>query len=170
MTHEPCFNSQRDGILRGLVQPARYFAKVSIPNGMEFYQWLPQIMRGRSRFNSQRDGILRAHHICHCLKMEFVSIPNGMEFYPLWVYCSSISRVFQFPTGWNSTQTNEILGRCNEFCFNSQRDGILRERMIWICLTKKRFNSQRDGILQEINEQASDIRYRFNSQRDGILP
>ena len=53
---------------------------------------------------------------------------------------------FQFPTGWNSTN---VLRRGFEYCgsFNSQRDGILLIGNIYenpkLC-----FNSQRDGILR----------------------
>ena len=53
-----------------------------------------------------------------------VSIPNGMEFYKLQPKKNFLWRLFQFPTGWNSTiprsLTPPIISR-----FNSQRDGIL---------------------------------------------
>ena len=103
---------------------------VSIPNGMEFYK-LNIILGARKRccFNSQRDGILRWLRITlSCITYRFnsqrdgilpdkgfiirrlylVSIPNGMEFYLfLWRYCI-VSILFQFPTGWNSTNDTNV--------------------------------------------------------------
>ena len=35
-----------------------------------------------------------------------VSIPNGMEFYFASISAFLVSISFQFPTGWNSTQSN----------------------------------------------------------------
>ena len=118
------FNSQRDGILRKVYRHdfrqdmfqfptgwnSTYFrltakrqqAKVSIPNGMEFY----------------------ANKTIKSFKFAFVSIPNGMEFYMYDAYCkdddicfnsqrdgillksllyNASGELFQFPTGWNST-------------------------------------------------------------------
>ena len=54
-----CFNSQRDGILRKTQFRFGYIARVSIPNGMEFY-------------DIDEDNLL---------PKQIVSIPNGMEFY-----------------------------------------------------------------------------------------
>ena len=78
-----CFNSQRDGIL--LDRAAKHLPThpVSIPNGMEFYP-------GR-RFGTADPFV--------------VSIPNGMEFYLMSLTFIALSKVFQFPTGWNSTIT-----------------------------------------------------------------
>ena len=60
--------------------------KVSIPNGMEFYDREIETEAGKKYgFNSQRDGILRASKI-------------RITFFLVW---------FQFPTGWNSTKTIE---------------------------------------------------------------
>ena len=99
-----CFNSQRDGILPANaidIKPPKakfqfptgwnstqsrrvcyyYAAPVSIPNGMEFYY--------------------RSSLYLH--EMTTVSIPNGMEFYSSVFGSVCSSRLFQFPTGWNST-------------------------------------------------------------------
>ena len=99
---------------------------VSIPNGMEFYAKLPDLMRtlcqfqfptgwnstdldaysgsDYASFNSQRDGILQKKERALCLLTK-VSIPNGMEFYAL-----------RYDTA------HPKIG------FNSQRDGILQKR------------------------------------------
>ena len=83
-----CFNSQRDGILP---ISNRFFLNryiVSIPNGMEFYSLnLFKRLTIAICFNSQRDGIL--------LRDGFIS-------------CDLIAE-FQFPTGWNSTQSSAHL-------------------------------------------------------------
>ena len=55
-------------------------------------------------------------------------------------------KVFQFPTGWNSTLPNPQA-----------------------CKSYDSFNSQRDGILQFVDLRRSWNSLRFNSQRDGIL-
>ena len=96
------FNSQRDGILR--------FLSLSM-------------LVIRCSFNSQRDGILRSLQL-RCISGYIVSIPNGMEFYHMLGFFAPRSKLFQFPTGWNSTLSSLCvrLGLC---CFNSQRDGIL---------------------------------------------
>ena len=104
----------------------RSLSRVSIPNGMEFYlstlrcaEWIPC-------FNSQRDGILRKigsliASLVNCfnsqrdgiLRLGFgpgvalgaVSIPNGMEFYLCKILGNLHTQPFQFPTGWNSTNS-----------------------------------------------------------------
>ena len=54
-----CFNSQRDGILRADKPKDRHQHKVSIPNGMEFYDTTNLYVKlAPACFNSQRDGIL----------------------------------------------------------------------------------------------------------------
>ena len=74
---------------------------VSIPNGMEFYNYSSGILAATEGFNSQRDGILPT--LCYTLiSLWAVSIPNGMEFYPIFINRNADMR-----------------------CFNSQRDGIL---------------------------------------------
>ena len=76
---------------------------VLIPNGMEFYNIITtQKYITANSFNSQRDGIL----------------PDGRVI-------SILQKLFQFPTGWNST-TNKYVNALTTICFNSQRDGILR--------------------------------------------
>ena len=105
-----------------------YPVVVSIPNGMEFYVDCLGFVFGQS-----------------------VSIPNGMEFYNVF-FCSRLRSQFrfQFPTGWNSTYERRQSRRMLLFqfptgwnstyielcahkplgCFNSQRDGILRNSRI----------------------------------------
>ena len=121
---------------------------VSIPNGMEFYNTLSWLETTKYRFNSQRDGILRfilrfpflsirfqfptgwnsTKYRLHSERSEAeVSIPNGMEFYHIRLYRYRACSWFQFPTGWNSTRTLAF-EVCKNVCFNSQRDGILRNR------------------------------------------
>ena len=80
------FNSQRDGILPQLECDNFRRGRVSIPNGMEFYE---------RNFSEQR------HQVS-------VSIPNGMEFYD--GVRDDIDQFirFQFPTGWNSTVTTFV--------------------------------------------------------------
>ena len=79
---------------------------VSIPNGMEFYDW----------GNEAKE-----------LKIQ-VSIPNGMEFYCRREFYQYHLKLFQFPTGWNSTNTL-IWSLPSIACFNSQRDGILQKNL-----------------------------------------
>ena len=141
------FNSQRDGILRSIIVRSTHISLfqfptgwnstlfvcrrapnpvVSIPNGMEFYAlWVSVARCSLSGFNSQRDGIL-----------------------PQWVLCALCHKLFQFPTGWNST--NSFWHIENLSCFNSQRDGILREMAIPKKYEQSGFNSQRDGILPKL--------------------
>ena len=142
----PCFNSQRDGILRRL--PASFFilSLFQFPTGwnstcgclctvfcMCLFQFptgwnstlhvRPNIICEYSRFNSQRDGIL---HKWSCLRptARKVSIPNGMEF-----YFALLIRFFSFevsiPNGMEFYSAF-IKVICSLDCFNSQRDGILR--------------------------------------------
>ena len=117
-------------------------------------------------FNSQRDGILR------------------------WVTGEVLPAIrFQFPTGWNSTETYRWF--VSAFSrFNSQRDGILRKRRICNAVVAlfqfptgwnstlafsifnsypHCFNSQRDGILLLYAPIVYRVARSFNSQRDGIL-
>ena len=126
-------------------------AKVSIPNGMEFYSSLSSSSFFCARFNSQRDGILHAYgnnanfiievsipngmefyatSSCKVLFSFGVSIPNGMEFYLLCLGSQRFALRFQFPTGWNSTLA-VISSAEARASFNSQRDGILREVRIF---------------------------------------
>ena len=77
------FNSQRDGILLATTASRRLTSTVSIPNGMEFYYITLLI---------------------HCRAVK-VSIPNGMEFYAHFLKNLLPFLEFQFPTGWNSTNS-----------------------------------------------------------------
>ena len=112
-----------------------------------------------------------------------------MEFYTSKFLKMSLSKTFQFPTGWNSTKL-WISSMTNKTRFNSQRDGILLDDTELIKHAKERFNSQRDGILL-VSCSCRYLRCRFqfptgwnstrfflfiyvkmlsfNSQRDGIL-
>ena len=62
--------------------------------------------------------------------MWIVSIPNGMEFYATVSVAVVFILLFQFPTGWNSTNIL-VLFRLIFCSFNSQRDGILRYEATW---------------------------------------
>ena len=141
-----CFNSQRDGILQKRDTSWFYSARVSIPNGMEFYKQtiLMRFRRGlvsipngmefyktalrrktaTNSFNSQRDGILLL--LAHTsIATWVVSIPNGMEFYEILKAMATLTRG----------------------SFNSQRDGILQNLLPFLEAELVGFNSQRDGIL-----------------------
>ena len=162
------FNSQRDGILPlkailTILQITFQFptgwnstenlqnmiasAMVSIPNGMEFYAfgYTDQVFAAKS-FNSQRDGILH--------KGIFASIKKAL---------------FQFPTGWNSTQL--IKQRASRFVV-SIPNGMEFYRHVEVRYFSRalRFNSQRDGILPPVSALRVISNFGFNSQRDGILP
>ena len=141
-----CFNSQRDGILRSLKcsrigelgrfqfptgwnstigQKTRarksivsipngmefYFlcdfgafvlCDVSIPNGMEFYATVYPLCKKGTCFNSQQDGIL-LYKIIPKLLSKMFQFPTGWNSTCgcLRGYCFRCR--FQFPTGWNST-------------------------------------------------------------------
>ena len=140
------FNSQRDGILRKDSFPpntpeefqfptgwnsTRFIriwhrgVKVSIPNGMEFYNMFYRYQGYRRwfQFPTGWNSTMRhywkteAQRVSIPNGMEFyfnsfifkssplVSIPNGMEFYKTKWKRKNRNRKFQFPTGWNSTET-----------------------------------------------------------------
>ena len=70
-----------------------------------------------------------------------------MEFYSTCAdYEILQQRLFQFPTGWNSTK-KDIEKEHIFLSFNSQRDGILLEVLKLLPSGQDCFNSQRDGIL-----------------------
>ena len=141
-----CFNSQRDGILRGsLAQPASIKTRFNSQRDGILRGSLAQPASIKTRFNSQRDGILHKTGLAKAsekssfnsqrdgillalLKEQYaigeVSIPNGMEFYAKAQQAAIERQVFQFPTGWNSTGSGTTAVACKER-FNSQRDGIL---------------------------------------------
>ena len=145
----------------------RSYTRVSIPNGIEFYQTTSvELWSALQSFNSQRDGIL------HCAYR---------------VYHPRIV-VFQFPTGWNSTVLYVFVEQ-GKFSFNSQRDGILLSWCYygrrWIrfqfptgwnsTLFKPSFSlsslvSIPNGMeFYWARERSGASRKSFNSQRDGIL-
>ena len=163
------FNSQRDGILQGMLAKLTLNYTVSIPNEMEFYIILfsfstfAELFQFPTGWNSTRCWAPRKS--VHRL----VSIPNRMEFYDKEIFRQSRSVAFQFPTGWNSTgifasiaslvssfqfptgwnSTLATLAKSSKFsCFNSQRDGILLVFFAAIKQVTVGFNSQRDGILR----------------------
>ena len=77
-------------------------ARVSIPNGMEFYCSV-RILRLEILMVSIPNG-MEFYHIRHGgAHLCVVSIPNGMEFYLAAISTRLRKRMFQFPTGWNST-------------------------------------------------------------------
>ena len=69
---------------------------------MEFYSKKEVLGTSIKCFNSQRDGIL--------LKKR------GLR---------NFDKMFQFPTGWNSTEDTRAVVATRVISFNSQRDGIL---------------------------------------------
>ena len=75
-------------------------------------------------FNSQRDEILR-WDLKYLEDFLAVSIPNGMKFYQNREFYPPSCQLFQFPTGWNSTNAKEAFLDV-PLSFNSQRDEILR--------------------------------------------
>jgi len=96
-----------------------------------------------------------------------VSIPNGMEFYGLSEFGYSDSYSFQFPTGWNSTKKRKRFATIPAFCFNSQRDGILRKvggKFSLIELTFQFPTGWNSTVELKSFESVVDC---FNSQRDG---
>ena len=76
---------------------------VSIPNGMKFYANSPRSLSAMFCFNSQRDEILQGRNVLERAMLE----------------------LFQFPTGWNSTEIVDGFHRYTTMRFNSQRDEIL---------------------------------------------
>ena len=187
------FNSQRDGILpRGAQQPLASLSEVSIPNGMEFYQglWrvfylciqLVSIPNGMEfyrssapiylcvfSFNSQRDRILRmqADIRKNAAKTRF----NSQRDRILRKYKTiekHYRKLFQFPTGWNST--NPIrLGRRIFTRFNSQRDGILHGVEHPLASLSEVSIPNGMEFYQGTSRILRGDEARFNSQRDGIL-
>ena len=139
-----CFNSQRDGILQNLKRKLKLTQNVSIPNGMEFYGFYDKGDTIVGSFNSQRDGILPKM----CLRLRvFHSFNSQRDGILLLLKAPRLyTKLFQFPTGWNSTMViiSLIILRMS---FNSQRDGILHLQNTLEVGAKTRFNSQRDGIL-----------------------
>ena len=128
--------------------------RVSIPNGMEFYtEALAKNIADECRFNSQRDGILPDVKTKREIKKLF-QFPTGWNSTIITLIFARAKLAFQFPTGWNST----VLPLCLETAsggFNSQRDGILQTRVTASGAFVNSFNSQRDGILLRDIYQAS---------------
>ena len=188
-----CFNSQRDGILQSWGKRRLLRHRVSIPNGMEFYEnynfvnmkitFMVSIPNGMefytevfsdmrsqgNRFNSQRDGILQRKCTADISDLRRVSIPNGMEFY-IYMCCKylpiarfnsqrdgilqtaveavKLELMFQFPTGWNST---DISSAIIDILSVSIPNGMEFYQMLAVfTLPFWRFNSQRDGILRSL--------------------
>ena len=97
------------------------------------------------RFNSQRDGIL------------LIPLPKSRG-----------KELFQFPTGWNSTE--KLFAFCFiDSSFNSQRDGILPKMRYRNARAFIRFQFP-TGWNSTIGLDAQTLKENcFNSQRDGIL-
>ena len=146
----------------------RYFWRVSIPNGMEFYR-NPKPARSKKAVSipNGMEFYFRPRLDTPCLPR--VSTPNGMEFYSFRRYPKNHLREFQLPTGWNSTLIQHLLryeifkvstpNGMEFYCFGSSR----------LASQVESFNSQRDGILLEYCSRGSIYPFGFNSQRDGIL-
>ena len=73
---------------------------------MEFYPQSLSKFANNSCFNSQRDGILLFSLAAIEAAFRKVSIPNGMEFYTSLLCRGIVRKMFQFPTGWNSTEAH----------------------------------------------------------------
>ena len=141
--------------------------RVSIPNGMEFYD----VKGGRAvaiaSFNSQRDGILQKNIIsCVCekrcfnsqrdgillsrihklVKVMIVSIPNGMEFYNSLIYVEAGILCVSIPNGMEFYITNRS-DRLNCMWFQFPTGWNSTIWKFTIMLEFISFNSQRDGIL-----------------------
>ena len=110
------------------LRSARAWIRVSIPNGMEFYEGKKlYVIDVQARFQFPTGWNSTWSHRQHLRK------PRNS---------------FQFPTGWNSTEDERHRGRPAIICFNSQRDGILLRDSATAKPALSSFNSQRDGILQ----------------------
>jgi len=102
---------------------------VSIPNGMEFYVTTGLKTYKNMCFNSQRDGILLSADRSLSFRYLTFQFPTGWNStLSSLILCLSIHS-FQFPTGWNST-LSPIKMATQYACFNSQRDGILRDQIL----------------------------------------
>ena len=146
-TYKKSFNSQRDGILPGNENQKHRLDGVSIPNGMEFY-----------------DGLFLAPPL-RCR----VSIPNGMEFYLAAELVRDGAKLFQFPTGWNSTKDREAdpyFGR-NQFQFPTGWNSTVTRAKNTIFRRVSIPNGME--FYDDVPDDPEEIP-GFNSQRDGILP
>ena len=119
---------------------------VSIPMG-----WNSTIMQLSAydddiSFNSQRDGILRNF------------FKNKTE----------QSQRFQFPMGWNSTQSRSLFYSYGKVSIPNGMEFYFPDATINFGFSIS-FNSQRDGILPLGEEHFQKGQKGFNSQRDGIL-
>ena len=77
---------------------------------------------------------------------------------------------FQFPTGWNSTIAKSFCFSFAWFSFNSQRDGILRGHYVLIFAFGLEFQFPTGWNSTETLTSFPSQAISFNSQRDGILP
>ena len=117
---------------------------VSIPNGMEFYGEVWDKSQNKCSFNSQRDGILHGKGDGSTTGDEF-QFPTGWNSTNSSFLKELLSLLFQFPTGWNSTKAvakkirNIFVSIPNgmEFYFKTPASVSAPDG----------FNSQRDGIL-----------------------
>ena len=94
-----CFNSQRDGILRGAQQPLASLSEVSIPNGMEFYSQAGRCSRGKTAFQFPTGWNSTVRNLSSLLRNLRVSIPNGMEFYQNQAFLHACKYNVSIPNG-----------------------------------------------------------------------
>ena len=122
------FNSQRNGILP-ISKPSkvRYFL-FQFPTGWNSTDGIDQFISNVKGFQFPTGWNSTSNSLLTSVRVEKVSIPNGMEFYFQMLREEKDQRKFQFPTGWNSTQAPFLKFAPKRHSFNSQRDGILRER------------------------------------------
>ena len=131
-----CFNSQRDGILRLGFGPGVALGAVSIPNGMEFY--ILKIALEDEEISFQfPTGWNSTDCRDEAKESEIVSIPNGVEFYKkAGMLCRMLSTV-SIPNGMEFYRSLSIANISIGYCFNSQRDGILRKSSATSTRTQK---------------------------------
>ena len=121
-------------------------SSVSIPNGMEFY--------GCSCIVS-----------CWCY---FVSIPNGMEFYGHLFTIIAPIELFQFPTGWNSTQCSTTPSTMPSVSIPNGMEFYRVLLKLFQFHWKFQFPTGWNSTKRRVKD--LDSGESFNSQRDGILP
>ena len=164
------FNSQRDGILPNFAPFNARCRKFQFPTGWnstvsaEHLKYTQEI-----RFNSQRDGILPStFKSCFRVSARFNSQRDGILHSDL--HIETEFSLFQFPTGWNSTQNLEEIFAPFKFCFNSQRDGILPSCKSFGKSLNSTFQFPTGWNSTHMHASVLGASYvSFNSQRDGIL-
>ena len=134
---------------------------------MEFYCKNALTLLANLSFNSQQDGILPIMDALEKGRRQRFQFPTGWNSTQSHLYDPRRVWRFQFPTGWNSTFAPTLSKRASSlFQFPTGWNSTTR----WLGTTIRGlcFNSQRDGILLCTRRTFWAI-FCFNSQRDGIL-